>query len=404
MVGRVLAAVAVSGCAALGAEPDGAAVMREMAAAAAGAGSLSFDVRFRGVGSLTTTIPRGTAHVRFAPGEDGDPAWRYRVEGSMLVGTEGAAAPLLFGFDGHHLRALDEQAKVVAEVAGGEEDESVPHDAARPLRWLWRWDVFVSGPYGGAEEAPYEATWMGRTVLGGDECDIVRVDYSERPDVEELDLFWYVSREDHLPRRVEGTYFFGDGAGVGVAEISGYERATLVEKDAFLIEAPEGYELREAGADDAGAMAQRPAGGIDVGAPAPSWTLKNAAGEERSLEDYRGKIVLMDFWATWCGPCKVAMPGMQKIHEELSGKGVVVLGINCWDDPAAAVAYMKDQQYTYPTLLNGDQVAGEYGVSGIPTFYVVGPDGTVIHHEVGARPGGHEALRELILEHLTPDG
>jgi thiol-disulfide isomerase/thioredoxin len=99
----------------------------------------------------------------------------------------------------------------------------------------------------------------------------------------------------------------------------------------------------------------------------------------------------------------MAMPGVQALHEEFGEKGLVVIGVNCWDDPVAAMVYMKEQGYTYTTVLNGDDVAQQYQVSGIPTFYVIGPDGRVVHHVVGNQPGGHEALKEII-QGLLPEG
>lgn len=382
-------------------QPDGGVIMRGMAKAVRDAGALRFEVKMEGVGSLSVKIPRGEAKVLMAPGEDGDSQWRYAVEGSMLDPESAEATELSFAFDGETMRALRPAEKKLYEGNAGDEDEAVPLEAARGLRWVWRWGVFVDEPFS-AEESPYTPAWLGETKLDGQVCDIVRVDYSERPDVEELDLFWYVSREDHLPRRVEGTYFFGDGSGLSVVHVRDFKSSTVVPVDAFTIVMPEGYTVEK---NDAGAQALgEPASGVPVGEKAPNWTLTDASGQERTLESFRGKVVLMDFWATWCGPCKMAMPGVQKLHEELADRGLVVLGVNCWDDPEAAKAYMNDKGYTYTTLLNGDEVAGAYGVNGIPTFYIIGADGRVLTHVVGHQPGGEEALKKLIEEHLAGGG
>lgn len=383
------------------AEPDGAQIMSEMASAVTNAGVLTMDVAFEGVGSLSVEVPRGAVRATLAPGEDGDPRWRYHAEGWLLRPKTDESQLFAFAFDGKTARCLDEQEKVLRETPPGMEDDSVVHGAARPLRWLWRWNDFVMEPFS-AKAVEYPTTWLGRTIIDEQTCDIVRVDYSERPDVEELDLFWYVGTEDKMPHRVEATYFFGDGSGLGVAHIRDFQRSQVIATGAFSIEPPEGYDIDDGGADAAAEAG--PAGGIPKGDKAPAWALLDADGNERTLESFRGKVVLMDFWATWCGPCKAAMPGVQALHEELGDQGLVVLGVNCWDDPDAAVAYMKDNEFTYTTLLNADDVAGAYGVSGIPTFYVVGPDGRVAHHAVGHRPGGHEALKTLIKELLPEEG
>ena len=120
---------------------------------------------------------------------------------------------------------------------------------------------------------------------------------------------------------------------------------------------------------------------LHIGEPAPDWQLKNADGEVHSLSQYRGRVIVMDFWATWCGPCAKMMPRLQKLHEKLAGKGVVVLGVNAWEksDP---VALMKEKRYSYELLLNGEQIAEAYKVTILPVVYIVGADGKIIYcHE-----------------------
>ncbi|MFG0274057.1 MAG: peroxiredoxin family protein [Phycisphaerales bacterium] len=145
------------------------------------------------------------------------------------------------------------------------------------------------------------------------------------------------------------------------------------------------------------------AGLIEVGKKAPAWTLPDADGDMHSLEQYRGKVVVMDFWATWCGPCKMAMPGLQNLHEEFKDRGVVILGINTWerDGNQKAIDYMDEHEYTYGLMLDGDKVAEAYGVRGIPTFYVIGVDGTVIKTKVGFDPEGEQKMAEFLDEYLA---
>jgi len=141
---------------------------------------------------------------------------------------------------------------------------------------------------------------------------------------------------------------------------------------------------------------------VPVGAVAPAWTLADGEGEMHSLESYRGQVVIMDFWATWCGPCKMAMPGMQSLHEDFKDRGVKLFGVNAWESagPQAALDYMEKEGYTYTTLLEADKVADAYGVRGIPTFYVIGVDGRVIKTVVGYKPDGEDELAEFLEEYL----
>jgi thiol-disulfide isomerase/thioredoxin len=121
------------------------------------------------------------------------------------------------------------------------------------------------------------------------------------------------------------------------------------------------------------------------------------------LEDYKGQVVVLDFWATWCGPCKMAMPGVQKLHEHFQGRPVQVFGVNCWErgDPGA---YMRDNGFTYGLVMGGDDLAKKYKVDGIPTFVVIGIDGERLQRSVGFDPAGEGKLRTLISDHLTKNG
>lgn len=121
---------------------------------------------------------------------------------------------------------------------------------------------------------------------------------------------------------------------------------------------------------------------LKMGALAPDWTLSDAHGQSHSLSEYRGKIVVLDFWASWCGPCAWLMPKMQSIHEKYGERNVVVLGINTWENGDAG-ASMSKHRCTYPMLLNGEKIAPQYGVELLPAVYVIGPAGEVLYAHCG---------------------
>jgi thiol-disulfide isomerase/thioredoxin len=129
----------------------------------------------------------------------------------------------------------------------------------------------------------------------------------------------------------------------------------------------------------------------------------DAAAEPNFLENFRGRVVLVDFWATWCGPCKMAMPGVQKLHERFQGRPVSILGVNCWER-GDAQAFMKNQGYTYGLVLHGDELAKAHNVTGIPTFVLFDFDGNVLMHEVGYDPSNEEKLGGKIEEYLASRG
>ncbi len=120
------------------------------------------------------------------------------------------------------------------------------------------------------------------------------------------------------------------------------------------------------------------------GQNAPDWTLLDASGKKVTLSQLKGKVVLLDFWATWCTPCKMVMPSIQKLHEKYAGQGLVVIGINSFERDGDPVKYMKEQKFNYTLLLKGDDVAESYKVQSIPTMYLIDKQGKIAHSELGA--------------------
>ena len=134
---------------------------------------------------------------------------------------------------------------------------------------------------------------------------------------------------------------------------------------------------------------------LAVGSTAPDWELSGADGKLQSLAQYRGKVVVLDFWATWCGPCTEVMPQMQKLHEKYKDRGVAVFGVSSWEqkDPAA---FMKEKHYTYGLLLKGEDITDRYGVGTLPAVYIIGADGRVVYrHEGVAKDFGSIIKKQL---------
>ncbi len=123
--------------------------------------------------------------------------------------------------------------------------------------------------------------------------------------------------------------------------------------------------------------------GPRAGDPAPSFTLNDTSGKSQALEEYSGRVVLLDFWATWCGPCVKASPMVQRLHDEFASDGLVVLAVH-FDDSGDPAKYASEHGYTYTVLPKGGrEVARIYAVESIPTFIVVGRDGVVTHRSLG---------------------
>jgi peroxiredoxin len=124
-----------------------------------------------------------------------------------------------------------------------------------------------------------------------------------------------------------------------------------------------------------------------VGKAAPDFELQNLDGQSISLSDLKGKPVLINFWATWCGPCVSEMPYLQEIHDEWSGKGLVVLAINIGDSSSEAEQFLQNHNLSLPVLLDtGKVVAQRYNIRGIPTTFFIDKDGIIQEKIIGAFP------------------
>lgn len=142
-------------------------------------------------------------------------------------------------------------------------------------------------------------------------------------------------------------------------------------------------------------------GGLQ-GTTAENFTLTNLAGEEVSLEELRGQVVLLNFWATWCGPCRIEMPALEQLYQEFAEEGLVVLAIDLAETASEVRQYIEGQGFTFPVLLDYDtRVAEQYGASeAVPTTFIIDREGKITHHFMGARPEPvfRAALKELGFE------
>ncbi|MBI3806598.1 MAG: redoxin domain-containing protein [Nitrospirae bacterium] len=115
-----------------------------------------------------------------------------------------------------------------------------------------------------------------------------------------------------------------------------------------------------------------------VGMQAEDFRLTDLAGKEQSLSQYRGKIVLLNFWATWCKPCTTEMPAMQASFDKLRDKGFVVLAINELEDDARVREHIKQYGHTFPVVMDRDnKVANQFGVFGLPVSVFIDQEGRV---------------------------
>jgi cytochrome c biogenesis protein CcmG/thiol:disulfide interchange protein DsbE len=124
----------------------------------------------------------------------------------------------------------------------------------------------------------------------------------------------------------------------------------------------------------------------EVAGAAPAFTLTNLDGKSVSLADFRGKVVVLDFWATWCPPCKREIPDFIDLQKEYGSQGVQIVGI-ALDEPDKVQAFARQNGMNYPVLLGSDEVSMRYGgIEGIPTTFIIDKSGKIVDKFEGFRP------------------
>lgn len=139
---------------------------------------------------------------------------------------------------------------------------------------------------------------------------------------------------------------------------------------------------------------------------APDFTLTDQFGAEHTLSDYRGKVVFLNFWATWCPPCRAEMPDIQKLYESYGDAGEVVIlavatpGVSGETDEAGVAAFLAEHGYTYPVVMDPTgQVLSDYGISAFPTTFMIDREGSIFGYVPGAMSG--EIMQSIIDQTLA---
>jgi thiol-disulfide isomerase/thioredoxin len=134
---------------------------------------------------------------------------------------------------------------------------------------------------------------------------------------------------------------------------------------------------------------------------APEWELPSLTDEMVSLDDLRGKLVLIDFFYKSCYPCMQALPALQALHMKYKDQGLIIVGIDPYDKKEDDIAaFLAKRGVSYTVLLEGKDVAKEYRVSGYPTIFLIDKTGKIIFTQVGYGKGTEETLEEVIRENL----
>lgn len=136
---------------------------------------------------------------------------------------------------------------------------------------------------------------------------------------------------------------------------------------------------------------------------APEFELTDSDGGTHRLSDYRGWVVIVNFWATWCPPCRAEMPSMQRAWQILRNEDVMMLAINVGEDEDTIFEFTADYPVEFPIPMDTDSnVIGQWPVRGLPTTFVVDPEGRIVYRAIGGREWDAPDLLAAVRELKTP--
>lgn len=366
--------------------------------------SFAYRASLAGEGDVMDSTPRYGADVVASRAEAG--GWRLYVKGEV---TPAGAKKQEFeiGFDGVTARSIRHEQQEVVEKSFTDMGDLPTFFASQQARPVVAWELIGEKPFASLGA---RASYEGVKTIDGESLDVVFV-AGEGENAAGGDRFFFGL--DKLPRRIEQVPDMAKD-GMRVLTLASVRTNAEAPRVTYALPIPDDYRVRiqpktpSTPREPAARTPNRPEqpgkpkaasnGLLEVGTDAPDWTFKDPTGKEHTLSAYKGKVVVMDFWAVWCGPCKAAMPSVQRLHKkyEKSGK-VAVFGMNVWERPTNDPAkFMRDSGYSYGLLLNADDAAGAYKVRGIPAFYVIGTDGKILWNAVGHSPSHEKEISEVI--------
>jgi thiol-disulfide isomerase/thioredoxin len=356
-------------------------ILREADQAIRKVQSLSYEASYQGTGSISTYSGTSTGQVRLSRLEANNPLKaKLYARGDFSPTASADVQAFHVAFDGKSTRKIraNQKALVYKTLAGNDPAERslgfvTGFFGAGPYLLLML-EYILDEPFARQLSAPV-AEYEGRASVNGALCHVVYLEYpidSKRTTRER----WFFGVKDYLPRKFELINVNDKGRyGTYVLSLSNLRVNVSPGEWTFKIRLPRGYTLMPYRAPASPTL-------LTVGEPAPDWALTDASGTTHTLSEYRGKVVVLDFWATWCGPCIRTMPEIQRLHEKYSSNDLIVFGVNTWEESNSS-AYMKEQGFTYGLLLKGEVIAKTYRVNTLPTVYVIGGDGKIVFRSIG---------------------
>ena len=143
-----------------------------------------------------------------------------------------------------------------------------------------------------------------------------------------------------------------------------------------------------------------PGGGVKIGLPPPPLNLERIGGGKIDIKELKGKVILVNFWATWCAPCVSEMPEFEKLHRELEGRPFAVLAVSVDKNASTVEKFAGKNNLSFPILIDqGEAVARSWGTTGLPETFIIDREGNVAYKIIG--PIEYESIRRKIGTLLT---
>ncbi len=135
----------------------------------------------------------------------------------------------------------------------------------------------------------------------------------------------------------------------------------------------------------------------DMNEPAPDFTLKSYSGKNLKLSEFRGEVILLNFWASWCGPCRQEMPLLQELHNKYKGFGFTVMGVNVEENSSKAKGIVKSSRLSFPILFDTqNKVSKLYQIAAMPSTVIIDRNGNMRYLHKGYKPGDLAAYKKWV--------